>query len=86
MTQRAARDPKPDRAASDAALGTRDSPYLSFRCPEPLMLRLDASVTRWRNANLGVNITRSDVVRSLLTRALTDDEALVRAPARKSKS
>lgn len=74
MSKRIPRDDDASRVASDAALGTRESPYLSFRCPEPLVKRLDECVTRWREHQLGVNITRSDVVRALLARALDAEE------------
>ena len=43
---------------------------VAFRLPDDLLKRIDKHAERMRDAQPGVNVTRTDVVRMLLTRAL----------------
>jgi len=43
---------------------------VAFRLPADLLKRIDRHAERMRDAQPGVNVTRTDVVRMLLTRAL----------------
>ena len=43
---------------------------VAFRLPADLLKRIDRHAERMRVAQPGVNVTRTDVVRMLLTRAL----------------
>jgi predicted DNA-binding protein len=47
----------------------------AFRLPVSLLERLDAYADRLRAEQPGINITRADVVRLLLSRALSEVEA-----------
>jgi hypothetical protein len=44
----------------------------AFRLPRSLLARLDSYAERVRGEQKGLNVTRADVVRLLLTRALDD--------------
>jgi hypothetical protein len=48
---------------------------VAFRLPVSLLERLDAYADRMRDAQPGLTVTRADVVRVLLARALDADEA-----------
>lgn len=54
----------------------------AFRLPTSLLERLDQYAVRLRGEQPGITITRADVVRLLLTRAL--DEAEAQRPPNKS--
>ena len=62
--------------------GTRMTPkstepgeQLAFRLPKALIARLDKHAERLAKENPGLEFTRTDVVKTLLTRALDDIEA-----------
>ena len=48
---------------------------VAFRLPDELLKRLDRHAERMRETQPGVNVSRTDVVRMLLTRALEQAEA-----------
>ncbi len=50
--------------------GREVTTQVAFRLPDDLLRRLDAYAERMRAAQPGVNVTRTDVVRVLLTRAI----------------
>jgi Arc/MetJ-type ribon-helix-helix transcriptional regulator len=51
-----------------------DTQQTAFRLPRSLLKRLDAHVEQLRRAQPGLNISRADAVRMLLTRALDSIE------------
>ena len=57
---------------------------VAFRLPDDLLERLDAHAERMREAQPGVNVTRTDVVRTLLTRALEDAESRAKGRGKRS--
>lgn len=56
---------------------------VAFRLPDELLKRLDRHAERMRELQPGVNVSRTDVVRVLLTRAL--DQAEVDAHPKRAK-
>jgi len=56
---------------------------VAFRLPVDLLKRIDKHAERMRDQQPGVNVTRTDVVRMLLTRAL--DHVDGDSPPRRSK-
>ena len=56
----------------------------AFRLPTDLLRRLDNHVKRLQKATPGMNVTRADVVRIMLTKGLDDVEE--KSPSRSSKS
>lgn len=50
----------------------------AFRLPDELIDRLDRHVQRLRAASPGLEVTRADVVRMLLTKGLDDVESLAK--------
>jgi len=52
-----------------------DTEQVAFRLPKPLIKKLDAYAERMAKDQPGMNVTRTDVVRILLTRALDAKEA-----------
>jgi hypothetical protein len=57
----------------------------AFRLPESLIKRIDAHAKRMETENPGLEFTRVDAVRSLLTRALDQIEATLPAATGKSR-
>jgi predicted DNA-binding protein len=51
-----------------------DTTQTAFRLPAELLARLDRHAERLRQQHAGMTVTRADVVRMLLTRALNDVE------------
>ena len=49
---------------------TTPTTQVAFRLPDPLLARLDAHVKRMNAENPGLEFSRADAVRSLLTRSL----------------
>ena len=47
---------------------------VAFRLPDELLRRIDRHAERMREGQPGVNVSRTDVVRMLLTRALEHAE------------
>ncbi|HEX8108006.1 MAG TPA: hypothetical protein VF516_09780, partial [Kofleriaceae bacterium] len=50
------------------------TPQVAFRLPDSLIARLDRHVDRMTTEHPGLDFTRADAVRSLLTRALDQIE------------
>ena len=55
---------------------------VAFRLPESLVERIDRHVERMNGANPGLDFSRADAVRSLLTRSLDEIEGVKRKGAR----
>lgn len=74
-------DRKP-RCAKTCAMSQEATIQTAFRLPATLLERLDRHAERLRVVHPGMTVTRADVVRMLLTRAL--DELEVRASSGRS--
>lgn len=54
--------------------GKGNTPLVAFRMPPELVARLDRHADRMSKATPGLTFTRTDAIRSLLTKALDDVE------------
>lgn len=66
----------------DADMAKEPTTQVAFRLPDSLVKRLDRHVERMTAENPGLDFTRTEAVRSLLTRALDQIEGAKRAGGR----
>jgi hypothetical protein len=59
-------------------MGKETTVSVAFRLPESILGRVDRHVERLRHDNPGIEFTRADAVRTLLTRALDEVESGVK--------
>jgi hypothetical protein len=60
----------PEGQPTMAKTATTPTTQVAFRLPDPLLARLDRHVERMNADNPGLEFSRADAVRSLLTRSL----------------
>jgi hypothetical protein len=64
-----------DQAKEANLISRETTTQVAFRLPDELLERVDRHAERMREAQPGVNVSRTDVVRMLLTRALEHAES-----------
>lgn len=55
-------------------MGKRETVQVAFRLPRSLLMMLDARVDEMTVANRGMVVTRTDVLRMILTQALSAED------------